>query len=146
MVRMKVLIMGLSGTGKTTLADSAAKELRKLGVKVTRVNGDKVRAETGNKDFTREGRLRQASDMAARCDVDGVVIADFICPTWETMSVFEASRPCDLIVWMDTRSSSAYADTDAMFQYPKVYDAQVMWFYDKLVPDLVERIKSRVGR
>ena len=141
---MKILIIGLSGTGKTTLADAAAKALRKRGLKVTRVNGDKVRAETGNTDFSEAGRLRQARDMAARCDVDGVVIADFICPTWETMAVFEASRPCDLIVWMDTRSSSAYADTDAMFQYPKIYDAQVMWFYDKLVDDLVERIQSKL--
>ena len=137
--------MGLSGTGKTTLADAAAKALRKRGLKVTRVNGDRVRAETGNTDFSEAGRLRQSRDMAARCAVDGVVIADFICPTHATMEAFEASRRCDLIVWMDTRSSSAYADTDAMFQYPKVYDAQVMWFYDTLVDDLVERIAHRVG-
>ena len=55
---MKILIMGLPGSGKTTLA----KKLTKL-LNAGWINADKVREKYDDWDFTKEGVLRQAKRM-----------------------------------------------------------------------------------
>lgn len=54
-----------------------------------------------------------------------ITIADFICPTAETLTAFEAESPADLIIWMNTIQASRYPDTDAMFQPPVRCDIRV---------------------
>jgi predicted kinase len=77
---MKILIFGLPGSGKTTLAKPFAELLG--GV---HINADEVRERYNDWDFTPEGRMRQAQRM--RHLSDGVVMAgkiaitDFVCPT-----------------------------------------------------------------
>ena len=77
-----VLIMGLPGSGKTTLA----KELVPL-LNAKWLNADKVRTEYNDWDFSAEGRVRQANrmrDLAKKLRDDGnYVVADFVCPTKE---------------------------------------------------------------
>ena len=84
-----ILIMGLPGAGKTTLAN----ELTPL-LKAKRVNADEVRKKANDWDFSLEGRIRQAkrmSDIAMKLKKEGnFVIADFICPTPKARSY---SRP-----------------------------------------------------
>ena len=53
-----ILIMGLPGSGKTTLAS----ELAPL-IQATRINADEVRKTANDWDFSEEGRKRQATRM-----------------------------------------------------------------------------------
>ena len=50
-----ILVMGLPGAGKTTLAN----ELGPL-LKAKRVNADEVRKSANDWDFSEEGRIRQS--------------------------------------------------------------------------------------
>src|SRR6056300_684378 len=54
-----ILIMGLPGSGKTTLAEELAPMLN-----AKRLNADEVRKEANDWDFSEEGRKRQARRMA----------------------------------------------------------------------------------
>ena len=102
-----ILIMGLPGSGKTTLANELAPMLN-----AKRLNADEVRKEANDWDFSEEGRKRQAkrmADFALKMKEDGsYVVADFICPTPEARNLF----PADYIIWVDTikegRNSPAY--------------------------------------
>lgn len=112
---MKILICGLPGSGKTTLAKVLAPLLGAV-----HFNGDKVR-ETISRDldFSAGARLVQAERMAAMCDTvveaGHYAIADFICPTTHTREVFNAK----FTIWMDTVQASRYEDTNAMFEPPE---------------------------
>ena len=55
----KILIMGLPGSGKTTLASELVPML-----KAKWINNDEVRKEANDWDFSEEGRSRQAKRMA----------------------------------------------------------------------------------
>ena len=60
---MKILIMGLPGSGKTTLA---SKLVNLINAKW--LNADKVRKEVNDWDFSEEARKRQAKRMADLAD------------------------------------------------------------------------------
>jgi len=115
-----ILIMGLPGAGKTTLAN----ELDKL-IKSKRLNADEVRKAANDWDFSEEGRKRQSkrmADAAIKLKNDGNnVIADFICPTPEARNLF----PADYIAWVDTIKKGRFEDTNQMFVKPEKYDCHV---------------------
>ena len=56
--KIKVLVMGLPGSGKTTLSNKLAPLL-----KAARVNADEVRKKFNDWDFSLEGRIRQSNRM-----------------------------------------------------------------------------------
>src|SRR5210317_2005563 len=123
---MKILLFGLPGSGKTTLA----KPLSEL-LGAVHINADAVREEYNDWDFTPEGRMRQAQRM--KYLADGIVeagkicVADFVCPTEQARTEFDA----DFTVWMDTIAEGRFADTNAMFQKPLKCDYHVSkWFND----------------
>ena len=115
-----ILIMGLPGSGKTTLA----KELAPL-IKAKRINADEVRKKANDWDFSEEGRKRQAkrmSNLAEEKKNEGYnIIADFICPTQEARNLF----PADYVVWVDTIKKGRFDDTNAMFVKPEKFDCHV---------------------
>ena len=117
---MKILIMGLPGSGKTPLAS----ELVPL-LKAKWINNDKVRKEANDWDFSAEGRTRQAkrmADLAEKYKQEGIfVVCDFICPTPKARELFNA----DFIVWVDTIKKGRYDDTNAMFVKPEKFDFRV---------------------
>ena len=117
---MRILIMGLPGSGKTTLAS----KLVPL-IKAKWLNNDKVRKEANDWDFSEEARKRQAkrmADFAERYKQDGHhVVADFICPIPEARKLFNP----DYIVWVNTINKGKYDDTNKMFVKPKKFDFQV---------------------
>lgn len=117
---MKILIMGLPGAGKTTLAS----KLVPL-IKAKWLNADQVRKEAKDFDFSAEARKRQAkrmSDLANKYKKEGKhVVADFICPTPEARDLFKA----DYIIWVDTIKKGRFEDTNQMFINPKKYDFHV---------------------
>jgi len=91
-----ILIMGLPGAGKTTLAN----ELAKL-IESKRLNADEIRRAANDWDFSEEGRTRQAkrmSEAALKIKSEGNnVIADFICPTPEARKLFQPTTLFGLI-------------------------------------------------
>ena len=115
-----ILIMGLPGAGKTTLAN----ELAKL-IKSKRLNADEIRRAANDWDFSEEGRTRQSkrmSEVAIKLKNEGNnVIADFICPTPEARKLF----PADYIVWIDTIQKGRFEDTNQMFVKPEKFDFHV---------------------
>ena len=115
-----ILIMGLPGAGKTTLAN----ELAKL-IKAKRLNADEIRKAANDWDFSEEGRTRQSkrmADAALKMKSEGnTVIADFICPTPEARTLF----PANYIIWVDTIKEGRFEDTNKMFVKPDKYDFHV---------------------
>ena len=115
-----ILVMGLPGAGKTTLANELAKS-----IKSKRLNADEIRKAANDWDFSEEGRTRQAkrmSDAALKLKSEGHnVIADFICPTPEARKLF----PADYVIWVDTIKEGRFDDTNKMFVKPEKYDFHV---------------------
>ena len=115
-----ILIMGLPGAGKTTLADKLAPKLN-----AKRLNADEVRKAANDWDFSEEGRKRQAkrmADFALELKNQGnYVVADFICPTPEARELF----PADFVIWVDTIKEGRFDDTNQMFVKPEKYDFHV---------------------
>ena len=116
----KILIMGLAGSGKTTLASELVPLLNAKWL-----NNDKVRKAANDWDFSEEGRVRQAkrmAELAEKYKIEGNhVVCDFICPTPKARELFNA----DFIVWVDTIKKGKYDDTNAMFVKPEKFDFRV---------------------
>ena len=115
-----ILIMGLPGSGKTTLAS----ELVPL-LKAKWLNADEVRKEANDWDFSADGRTRQAKRMWAKAnelrDQGNHVVADFVCPTPAARALF----PADFIIWGDTIKEGRFDDTNKMFVKPEKYNYHV---------------------
>ena len=135
----RILIMGLPGSGKTTLAGALKQYLEANGTvsmsraemlpmpsdgaQVTWFNADDVRRKYNDWDFSREGRIRQSIRMFqfSMEAVGEYVICDFVAPLVEMRNNFKA----DWTIWMDTIREGRYADTNAAFVEPEVYDFRV---------------------
>ena len=73
---MVVLVTGRPGSGKTHYAYALAKEYAKKDIPAAVIDGDEVRSETNNRDFTDEGRVRHLSriaEMAAAFEGHGII-------------------------------------------------------------------------
>lgn len=128
---MKILVMGLPGSGKTWLSERLQKELE-----CAWYNADEVRKMANDWDFSPEGRVRQANRMKTFADYEKsherYVICDFVCPTQQTREAFNP----DLVIWLNTITEGRFEDTNAMFEKPKLVD----WVIDKHLTD--EEIKA----
>lgn len=119
----KILIMGLPGSGKTTMATHLIAEIHCHGCSTQWFNADEVRRKFDDWDFSPEGRQRQSIRMrtlAALCEED-FVICDFVAPIESMRTEFAA----DWTIWMDTIDQSRYEDTNRMFQTPEHYDFRI---------------------
>ena len=138
---MKILIFGLPGSGKTTLAKPFAELIG--GV---HINADAVREAYDDWDFTPEGRMRQAQRM--RHLSDGVVmagkiaVADFVCPTEAARAEFDP----DYTVWMDTIKEGRFEDTNAMFEQPPECDYHVAQWFEDTHAQLVQVVQNYMRR
>lgn len=77
-------LTGLSGSGKTTIAEALCQRLSELGVSYERLDGDVLRGVFPNTGFSKEARdehIRRVGFMASRLEYHGViVVASFISP------------------------------------------------------------------
>ena len=136
---MKILICGLPGSGKTTLAKPFAELIGAI-----HLNADDIRNKYNDWDFTPKGRLRQTLRMSHLADgilmADKIAVADFVCPTEITRDWFKA----DYIVWMDTLEKSEYEDTNTLFEKPSNYNYHVKKWFDNTHAELVKVVKNYI--
>ena len=119
----RILIMGLPGSGKTTLASSLKSLIENDFCTIEWLNADAVRQHYNDWDFSEAGRVRQSRRMreladASTCDY---VIADFVAPLVEMRNNFKA----DWTIWVDTIDRGRYEDTNKAFVEPDVYDFRI---------------------
>ena len=117
---MKILVMGLPGSGKTYLSERLQEILG-----CAWFNADEVRKMANDWEFSEEARIRQARRMANLADYEKgegrTVICDFVCPTNWTRHAFEA----DVTIWMDTIKEGRFEDTNKAFVAPEDYDYRI---------------------
>lgn len=79
---------GLSGSGKSTIAERVHAELERRGTEAEYIDGDALRAVFPGTGFTREQReehLRRTGYMASRLEAHGImVVASFVSPYRES--------------------------------------------------------------
>ena len=113
---MKVLVFGLPGSGKTYACERIAKA---FGDRAVHINGDQMRKEADDWDFSEAGRWRQFRRMLNKAnavdDAGKVALIDFICPFKSAREQMEA----DLVIFMNHITTSEYEDTNKM---------SFMWF------------------
>jgi hypothetical protein len=138
-MKQRILIMGLPGAGKTTMADALKKYLEQhgtytnlaaemlpvagLGATVTWFNADDVRKKYNDWDFSNKGRIRQSLRMlefSLESNSD-YAICDFVAPIPEMRKNFKA----DWTIWMDTIDEGRFTDTNHMFVPPYIYDFRI---------------------
>lgn len=137
---MKILIMGLPGSGKTTLAKHLYEKIKKKNT-IQWFNADTVRELFNDWDFSEQGRINQANRMKILAEDSGTdyVICDFVAPTEQIRKIFDA----DLTIWLNTIDEGRYEDTNKVFESPSNADIVIDHFYnEKEMDELINVITS----
>jgi adenylylsulfate kinase len=138
---MKILIFGLPGSGKTTLAKPFADLIGAV-----HINADQVREEYDDWDFSPEGRMRQAQRMRHLSDdvvrAGKIAVTDFVCPTEEARLAFDP----DFTVWMDTIKEGRFEDTNKVFEQPPKCDYHVSGWFDDTHVELMKVVSKWMQR
>jgi GTPase SAR1 family protein len=135
-----IQILGLPGSGKTTLAESLKERLNAI-----HLNADEVRAslnsDLGFSEKDRAENARRLGEMAKLLSKQGhIVIVDFICPTKATRKAFGTP---DIKIVMNTIVSSRFADTDAM--WIPVEDADHTFYEWKSDKEMADEVIEKFG-
>ena len=134
-----ILVCGLPGSGKTTLAEKITDKLKNVGYTVNWYNADFLRQKLDDWDFSYDGRLRQATRMKECSDkhLTGYVIIDMVAPLPEFRDVINPN----ITIWVDTINTGRFENTNNMFEPPENYhfrvtDQNAEFWSTKIVNDL----------
>ena len=119
-VLQKILVMGLPGSGKTTLAKLLAEKLNAVWL-----NADVIEKKIMIGTFRKKeeiGKLKECllflKNMLQR---EKELLLILFVRLKKTRKYFNA----DFTIWMDTIEKGRFEDTNQMFQKPKKYDFKV---------------------
>ena len=123
---------GLSGSGKSVLADAVAEDLRKRGMKVERLDGDIVRKSlTKDLGFTEEDRnmnIERVTFVAKLLTRNGVaVLASFISP-YNKIRAYSRKEIGDYILVYVKCSLEVCEERDPKGMYSKARAGQIKDF------------------
>lgn len=139
---MRILVCGLPGAGKTTFAK---KLVAQLGNEAVHLNGDELRKQFNDWDFSPEGRQRQAERMAAEAqkaeDAGRVAVCDFVCPTEEYRRIVDPNA----LIWANRTPVRNFADTTALFEKPirALVEITDDTDIDAVIGDLVMQLRNK---
>jgi len=124
---MKILVFGLSGSGKSTFAKQLTADTT-----IPHFNADEVRGIFKDWDFSQEGRLRQVKRMIDLCTIaNKTCVVDFICP----YNLYR--KDYDIKIFMNTIASSKYEDTNKIFELPTDVDYEIKDYnYDNIIKEI----------
>jgi acylphosphatase len=134
---IRVLIMGLPGSGKERLA----KRVGKLLPNSTVLHSSKIRVKEKDIDYSVDGQMRHAYRMLEYCRLQKKenVIIDMSCPLPEMREILNP----DIIIWVNTKPSSGNKEADEMFVQPIHYDARFRKIGKNEIEEVVERTLSK---
>lgn len=119
---MKILVMGLPGSGKTWLASRISERL-----KIPFWDADVVRQAYQDWDFSLGSRERQALRMRKLAELEPICISAFVCPLPGLVRHYFP----DHIIWMDTIEEGRYEDTNKIFTPPANYSVRITKWIDE---------------
>ena len=114
-MKNQIFVVGLPGSGKTTLAEKLSKRINAV-----HINADYVRMYiTNHLGFSREDRIEQAKKIKNLANMvtnsNHIAVVDFVCPFKETRKIIKDDN--SFIIWMDKNFvERGYEDTNKMFE------------------------------
>ena len=119
---MIILIFGLPGAGKTSLAKEICRRADAIHLNADAIRGD-LSSDLG---FSEEDRIEQARRIGAMARIISsqgrLVIADFVSPTKESREAFGVA---DFAVWVDRIKEGRFEDTNKLWQAPEEFDIKI---------------------
>jgi adenylylsulfate kinase len=113
---MIVLIVGLPGAGKTTLACELAKEVPGIVLDGDAIRND-LSKDLGFSKYDRIEQARRIGAIARLLDAQGHnVYCSFVCPTQRTRDAFGER---DILVWVNRISNRHFDDSTEMWENPE---------------------------
>lgn len=142
---LKILIMGLPGSGKTTFANNL-----KGYLKCVHFNADEIRDNIfKDLSFSIEDRIENAKRHAVLANIVNrsniTSITDMVCPLIEMRKIFNP----DVLIYMNTIESGRYNDTNKIFYPPIESEAPFFFEFNHFIDfeslefiDFIEKIRS----
>ena len=129
---MKILVFGLSGSGKSTFAKQLTADTT-----IPHFNADEIRGIFKDWDFSQVGRIRQVTRMIDLCTIaNKTCVVDFICP----YNLYR--KDYDIKIFMNTIVSSKYEDTNKIFELPTDVDYEIKDYnYENIIKEIHDRLQ-----
>ena len=135
----KILVFGLSGSGKTTFSKQLIKNTNR---NIDHYEADTIRKIYDDWDFTVKGRNRQHERMMHHSNLSLVnkrhAICDYINPIDKNRDFY------DIKIFMNTVTKSKYKDTDKIFETPTNVDFEITSFDEELNLFMIKRILNEL--